>query len=285
MKAKFVVVAVVVASGHAMADVVSLQASRDNTLYEDSGGALSNGMGEYMFSGLTLQEQRRRAVVAFELIGVPAGSTVTGASLRLMMDRTVSGDMLHRVHRVTASWGEGTSDADGAEGRGTDSAPGDATWIHRHFPTSPWSTPGGSFVAGASASILVGDVGSYSWTGPGLVADVQAWLANPNSNHGWVVIGNEAEMGSAKRFATRESPILAGRPVLTVTFTPPAASCDPDVNCDFALDGFDVETQERAVGGDLTDFCQPDPDYNGDFALDGFDVEAVEIGVGGGPCP
>ncbi len=61
--------------------------------------------------------------------------------------------------------------------------------------------------------------------------------------------------------------------------------CNGDVNCDFALDGFDVETQERAVGGDLTDYCQPDADFNGDFALDGFDVEAVEIVVGGGPCP
>lgn len=61
--------------------------------------------------------------------------------------------------------------------------------------------------------------------------------------------------------------------------------CDPDVNCDFALDGFDVEVQEKAVGGDLVDYCQVDPDYNRDFALDGFDVEAVELSVGGGPCP
>lgn len=61
--------------------------------------------------------------------------------------------------------------------------------------------------------------------------------------------------------------------------------CDGDVNCDFALDGFDVETQEKAVGGDTADYCQPDPDFNGDFALDGFDVEAVELVVGGGACP
>lgn len=78
-----------------------------------------------------------------------------------------------------------------------------------------------------------------------------------------------------------------GTPValVRVALPSPPAPCDPDVNCDFALDGFDVETQEKAVGGDVTDFCQADPDYNGDFALDGFDVEAVEIGVGGGPCP
>lgn len=61
--------------------------------------------------------------------------------------------------------------------------------------------------------------------------------------------------------------------------------CDGDVNCDFALDGFDVESQERAVGGDMADYCQPDADFNHDFALDGFDVEAVEVVVGGGPCP
>ena len=42
---------------------------------------------------------------------------------------------------------------------------------------------------------------------------------------------------------------------------------------------------EKAVGGDMTDYCLADPDFNGDFALDGFDVEAVEIVVGGGPCP
>lgn len=61
--------------------------------------------------------------------------------------------------------------------------------------------------------------------------------------------------------------------------------CFADVNCDFALDGFDVEVQEKAVGGDITDYCQSDPDFNRDFALDGFDVEAVELVVGGGPCP
>lgn len=66
---------------------------------------------------------------------------------------------------------------------------------------------------------------------------------------------------------------------------PCLTSCDADVNCDLALNGFDVEVQEKAVGGDVTDYCLSDPDFNGDFALDGFDVEAVQIVVGGGPCP
>ncbi len=73
--------------------------------------------------------------------------------------------------------------------------------------------------------------------------------------------------------------------IVRVVQCTPCTPCDGDVNCDFALDGFDVETQEKAVGGDTTDYCQPDPDFNNDFSLDGFDVEAVEIVVGGGFCP
>lgn len=65
----------------------------------------------------------------------------------------------------------------------------------------------------------------------------------------------------------------------------PPPPCDGDVNCDFALNGNDVQVQELAVGGELSDYCQADPDFNGDFALNGNDVEAVEIVVGGGPCP
>ncbi|GJQ28854.1 MAG: hypothetical protein HBSAPP03_07380 [Phycisphaerae bacterium] len=63
------------------------------------------------------------------------------------------------------------------------------------------------------------------------------------------------------------------------------ASCDGDVNCDGAVNGVDVEVMELAVGGDLSDFCQPDPDFNQDGAVNGTDVEAVELVVGGAPCP
>ncbi|CAG0980894.1 hypothetical protein PHYC_01759 [Phycisphaerales bacterium] len=60
--------------------------------------------------------------------------------------------------------------------------------------------------------------------------------------------------------------------------------CDPDVNCDGAVNGFDIEVMEQAVNGDLTNFCQLNPDYNHDGSVNGFDVEAVEQGVNGAPC-
>ncbi|CAG0976790.1 hypothetical protein PHYC_01546 [Phycisphaerales bacterium] len=70
---------------------------------------------------------------------------------------------------------------------------------------------------------------------------------------------------------------------MIVTMAPP--SCDPDVNCDGAVNGFDVEAMEQAVNGDVSNFCQADGDFNKDGALNGFDVEAVEQAVNGAPCP
>ncbi|CAG0949643.1 hypothetical protein PHYC_00126 [Phycisphaerales bacterium] len=64
-----------------------------------------------------------------------------------------------------------------------------------------------------------------------------------------------------------------------------APSCDPDVNCDGSVNGFDIEAMEQAVNGDVSNFCQAEPDYNRDGTVNGFDIEAVEQGVNGAPCP
>ena len=50
-----------------------------------------------------------------------------------------------------------------------------------------------------------------------MVADVQAWLDNPASNFGWLMLGDETAIATAKRFDTRES---ASPPMLTIEFTP-----------------------------------------------------------------
>ena len=55
---------------------IGLIASRDNTLYENGGGALSNGSGNYLFAGNTNGQGLRRALVHFDVAGgIPAGST------------------------------------------------------------------------------------------------------------------------------------------------------------------------------------------------------------------
>jgi hypothetical protein len=223
------------------ADEVTIGASRDNTLYQDDLGAISNGAGSYLFVGVSALGITRRAVVAFDLFAIPAGSTVTSAVLRLHMSRTIalSPDDT-AVYRLLQSWGEGTSNAPANEGQGAPSAPGDATWIHRYFPLVLWDSPGGVFAPTASSVTGIGSaIAVYSWPStPQMVADIQGWLNTPATNFGWVVIGNEASPGTARRFDSRENIGASFRPSLTVSYTS-APSCPCDFNRDAMLNSQD----------------------------------------------
>ncbi|CAG1010098.1 hypothetical protein PHYC_03796 [Phycisphaerales bacterium] len=64
----------------------------------------------------------------------------------------------------------------------------------------------------------------------------------------------------------------------------PPPACDPDVNCDGAVNGFDVQATEEAVNGDFSNFCQASADLNGDGTENGFDIETEEQRVNGAPC-
>lgn len=208
------------------ADEVSLFPAADNTLYEDSAGSLSNGAGSHLFTGFTKSGELRRGLLRFDLAGaVPAGSTIEKVRLTMHLSRSVSGGSTASLHRVEASWGEGASAAASPEGAGGDAQVGDATWIHREFDSELWATPGGDFVPEPSASVTAAGSGYYTWdTTERFVADVRDWLADPATNHGWILIGEEGERGSAKRFDSRENPDESRRPRLLVTFTPPAGA-------------------------------------------------------------
>ena len=208
----------------ASAAQISINPFKDNTLYESSTGALSNGAGDYLFAGDTVQgdDSLRRAVLAFDVAGnVPAGSTIDAARLTLYMSRTISGAKTVSLHKLTSDWGEGASDAAGQEGAGGTALTGDATWIHTFYSASTWTAAGGDYNAAATASLTVTNVAPYTWvSSSSMVADVQGWLDSAASNYGWIVIGDEATAGSAKRFDSRENPTAANQPVLTIDYTP-----------------------------------------------------------------
>lgn len=202
-------------------DVVSIVSDKDNTLYEDSAGLLSNGAGDHFFASQTANGEIRRGLLHFDVAGaIPNGSTINNVTLTLNMSRAIGGDQDVNLHLALADWGEGTSDAPREEGGGTSATAGDATWIHTFFPGSLWTNPGGDFLAAASATQIVGGVGSYSWNSAVMVSDVQGWLDNGSSNFGWIVVGDESGFELAKRFDTRENPNQAFRPTLTIDFTP-----------------------------------------------------------------
>ncbi len=61
---------------------------------------------------------------------------------------------------------------------------------------------------------------------PRLVQDVQAWVASPAANHGWILIGKEVGAQNAKRFQSRDNAVAGTRPRLTVVYALPEPPAD-----------------------------------------------------------
>lgn len=207
-----------------------LDAVADNTLYEEADGLLSNGAGEYFFVGRTGQVSNslRRGLIRFDVAGsLPTGAIIQSATLYLTASATKGGPQTIELHRVTADWGEGSSDANLEEGKGISSTLGDATWIHTFYSSTLWTTPGGDFVITASASTTVDGAGAYNWSATDLVSDVQTWLDTPATNYGWLLLGNESSGSTAKRFATHENMSADMHPVLVIDYVLPYATYLP----------------------------------------------------------
>jgi spore coat protein A len=242
-----VALAVFCSSTLAQPVTVNIGAARDATLIEHPSVDLADGAGQYFFAGMTNQspgERIRRAAIMFDVASaVPAGSTITGVTLTLYCSRVATNDdRLVRLHRLTADWGEGASVGSDGEGKGAPASAGDVTWRHRFYSTALWTVSGGDFIGPASGSILVGRKNlTYTWPSTaGMVADVQMWLNTPAMNFGWMLVGDESAAQTTKRFNSRQNSDAARRPVLSVTYTPPAgigACCFPDGSCQDLTEG------------------------------------------------
>ena len=128
--------------------VPSFTSVKDNTLFEDPSGLVSNGAGPTMFAGANGQASIRRALVAFDLSSIPAGATVTSASLNINVTKNHPGSYAFDIHRMLADWGESDSNS-GTSGQGVDAHPGDVTWNFRFFGNPahriPPTAPGAPF--------------------------------------------------------------------------------------------------------------------------------------------
>ena len=241
------------------ATVVSLNPIRDAQIVSES-TANSSGAGSWFIAGNNNQGtagQPRRALLQFDLSGVPTTATITGVTLTLTNDRGKAGTQTVTLHRVSASWGEGTSNSDADPGKGIAATTNDATWVSRFHPSTPWATPGGDFAAVVSASTGVGNSGNYVWSSSQMIADVQQWVTTPANNFGWILIGNETAKATARRFYSRTG---ATPPVLQVTYTTGTVTgscCLSDNTCQEL-----TPTQCATVGGvyhgDGT-VCTPNP--------------------------
>ncbi len=211
----------------ALAETITLAPSADGTLYESASNAESSGIGPTLFVGRIFQSGGllRRGLVQFDVANsLPAGAVIQEVRLGMRLSRKAPdlGETTLALHRVLEPWGEGTSNAGGLGGLGTDATPGDVTWTKSAFPGADWSQAGGSFVADASGTLNINDLGEIVWeSSAGLVADVQLWIDQPELDHGWAILGDETQLGTAVRLDSRENAVASVRPYLEINYTVP----------------------------------------------------------------
>ena len=212
-----------------LGDIITLTPNQDNSIFSESEN--SDGIGWLLVgkAGPGL----RRALVRFDIAGssIPAGATINSVELTLTQLIRASGNNNQytlELHPVTATWGEGTSGAQGpGGGAGTAATAGDATWTKRIFSTDSWTNPGGDFGPVSGTTLVGGIAGPYTFTSQsGTVTDVQNWLNNPSSNFGWLMrLSDEGATLNARGFGSRESSIDAPTLKITYTAVPEPGSC------------------------------------------------------------
>jgi len=179
------------------------------------------------------------------IAALSAGARVSSAELTLIVTKANTGGLLCNLHRVLRSWAEG-SEIGG--GNGAPAVQGETTWLARFHPDTFWDAPGATngidFSSAPSATAVLGGAGSANvLTAPALAADVQAWLDQPASNFGWVLLASdETVVQTARRIGSREN--TDAPPVLTVHFRVGPQLYGPALNTGFFSFWFDAASNQ-----------------------------------------
>ncbi|WP_027419396.1 T9SS type A sorting domain-containing protein [Crocinitomix catalasitica] len=248
MISKLLAIVLAMMSLHVFGQIsIDLNPIQDNSIYSESD--FSNGLGE-LYSGLDCDGNIRRALIQFDVEdAIPPGAVITNVSLTLNVSAydESAADAIYSIHKITRSWGEGTSfgDDDGAS-----PIMPDATWEHAMFSDELWSDLGGDFEGVSSGDqLLTVDTDDFLWTDPQMIEDVENWIADPATNFGWVLIGDEDTDCSIRRIGSKDEGI---EPILTIEY-----ECD---------------------GGELTAVCRNITIYLDEFGEATIDAEDLDGG-------
>lgn len=221
----------------ASAEIIELQqgtnsyfGAQDTTIFQDYPGNSAGGF-PYIFAGITGNSAARRSLIKFDLAGlIPAGSTITSATLWLFTEFGRPPQVDCTLHRVVRGWNEGSNpmlDPFGP-GIGAPAQTNDPTWNTAAYGDAgaAWLNPGGDYAAQVSGTGHISIIGVwFAITGQGIVDDIQSWV-DVGGNNGWILRASEDGFKNAKRFYSSEWPKTGEdwdkQPILTIEFTPPS---------------------------------------------------------------
>lgn len=212
------ITAVCAFTNNAAAAVTNIAVSAD-TFIDSSSVDNNAGANTSVNAGSNGSAQPRRGLFRFDLAGIPPGSTVTSAVFQLAVIGTPGfGDVnsTYDIFPLTASWGEGSKSGN----NGAAASSGEATWNSRLFGLTNWTAGGatGDYQTNSLGSAAIVAEGTYSWSSTLLVSRTQAWLDNPTTNNGVILITRSEGTGrTARKFGSREGSTPA---TLTIGYLP-----------------------------------------------------------------
>ena len=198
------------------ADIIDNVASTGaDTLFQ---GTPNNSLGDPgIYVGTDSSTSFKYGLLAFNVSGIPAGATITGATLDLYIGIVAgsgSGNVTNSgnprtisVYDESQAWGA-SSNASGAtsfsgHGSGSPANTGDATWNDAAYNSNSslataWSSgmPANitsSSVALATTSGIPGTTNAeVLWTSAALATEVQGWVNTPSSNNGLALVNSNS---------------------------------------------------------------------------------------------
>jgi fructose-1,6-bisphosphatase I len=144
-----------------------------------------------------------RALLRFDLSGIPAGSTITSATLSLWVKEVRDGNISIRAHKLTNSWNEAQ-----------------VTWKARNKAANLlWTTQGGDYqTAILDSQTLLKDTKNV-WASWNLTTAVADWYANPATNYGVILEAPVSTPKGEAKFKSSDDGTAAQRPKLEVCFS------------------------------------------------------------------
>jgi hypothetical protein len=136
------------------------------------------------------------------------------------------------IYRLNTFWGEGSSDAEGPEGKGAPATDADATWTKSVVSGDPWIKPGGDFDLQAVADTTVFLETYALFESAFFTVLVNSWIEDPTSNHGIIVKGDETKNGTAIRFNSREFGDSEKLPMLKLYYQGATSALPEKINSD-----------------------------------------------------
>ncbi|MCS7039609.1 MAG: DNRLRE domain-containing protein, partial [Caldilineales bacterium] len=144
-----------------------------------------------------------RALLRFDLSGIPAGSTITSATLSLWVKEVRDGNISIRAHKLTNSWNEAQ-----------------VTWKARDKAANLlWTTQGGDYQAAILDSQTLIKGTKNAWASWNLTTAVNDWYTNPATNYGVILEAPVSTPKGEAKFKSSDDGTASQRPKLEVCFS------------------------------------------------------------------